>query len=370
MAPPVGATRRVRNISMGILKATVRDAVRPAPGVLRLRRDAVAGADGPAPDDTPVPPDNGALTIYRLQKDSGSTPPTASPGSYPADDAGRRASRPAGVVVEAHDALRPGRKDSSGLATGKDRTLERQSDVSGTYASSVFADPVSPVSNVTSAVAHSKPDVSRQMNESSREFDSRKSSSKFRRQESGPDAPSGELHGMAAAAGSTEPPLAAPPQGIAASQPLAPDPAPAAPLLDGLMQAAQATRRRVASADFSRRNGGAEPAAQAAAAEVPSAIAADSRADAELSPTPRAADNARPSTRSPAETDAHRSATSPRETGNPPPVTRQTVIQQGPRLSIGRIEVVVLAPAAAPISAAGMKSEDAAFLSKNYLRRL
>lgn len=72
------------------------------------------------------------------------------------------------------------------------------------------------------------------------------------------------------------------------------------------------------------------------------------------------------------ETGARRSA-APRDTGaegSGAPAARQTIIQQGPRLSIGRIEVVVLAPPVTPAPTTRPQSDGAAFLSKHYLRRL
>ncbi|WP_460532022.1 hypothetical protein [Chitinimonas naiadis] len=55
--------------------------------------------------------------------------------------------------------------------------------------------------------------------------------------------------------------------------------------------------------------------------------------------------------------------------GTASPAVSHTVTDNTPRLTIGRIDVLVLAPPAAPARNVSSQS-DAAFLSKHYLRRL
>lgn len=383
---------------MGMLDDIVQDARRTVPGGMVLRRSAVDATMPIDTDDTPEPADEGALTVYRLQKEGGSNPPKASPGPYPSDDTGMQAGRLEGVAVVNHGALRPVRKVIDRLETGQDRLLEMQSDVSGVAASRVLEDPgpslmnAGPVSagsvspswdvghlpaaakplsdSVAPTTVHGRAATPVKPSEGYQASDSRNKLSTERRREDGLDAPSEDLS-----------------RASQASEP---------GLHDALMRAAQATRAQMAQlaqtpqraqapdmppmpqaeavpsagqmamalSDTSAPAGGPQPSVpshhHAAQVTTPQMIRLGSPAQAGL---PGVAMMATP-TQGP----GHAQPATP-DAGGKGSGTRTGADQPG-RLTIGRIEVVVLAPAVEPARTGTPASDSAAWLSKHYLRRL
>ena len=379
---------------MGMLDDIVQDARRTVPAGMVLRRSAVDTTMPIETDDTPEPADDGALTVYRLQKEGGSNPPKASPGSYPSDDTGMQAGRLEGVAVVNHGALRPVRKVIDRLETGQDRLLEMQSDVSGVAASRVPEDPgpslmnagpvsagsVSPSWDVGHLPAAAKPlsdsvepttDHSRaatpvKPSEGYQASDSRNKLSTERRREDGLDAPSEDLS--------------------RASQASAPG------LHDALMRAARATRAQMAqlaqAPDMARTpQAAAGPSAGQMAMPLGDANAlagnppppVPSRQEAAQTEPPQMLSHLRPTqaglpgvammaTPAPAQGAGHVRPATPNTDGMGSGMRAGAAQPTG--LTIGRIEVVVLAPAAEPASTGTPASDSAAWLSKHYLRRL
>lgn len=393
---------------MGMLDDIVQDARRTVPAGMVLRRSAVDTTMPIETDDTPEPADDGALTVYRLQKEGGSNPPKASPGSYPSDDTGMQAGRPEGVAVVNHGALRPDRKVIDRLETGQDRLLEMQSDVSGVTASRVPEDPgpslmnAGPVSagsvspswyvghwpaaaksrsdSVAPTTDHSHAVTPVKPSEGYQASDSRNKLSTERRREDGLDAPSEDLSRASQAGGPG--------------------------LHDALMRAAQATRAQMAqlaqAPQHARVADRAQPPAAAtglsagqtafgeasALAGVPQLSMPGSMPEHQSSVTSPTAQKVRPNgpaqmaqpstatMASPPPGAEAQTASAPRHARLATPLAggmdqrARTGADQAPRLSIGRIEVVVLAPAAEPASTGTPAFDSAAWLSKHYLRRL
>jgi len=369
---------------MGLLQDTVRDARRPLPASFALRRSA-ADASPIETDDPPEPADPGALTVYRLQKEGGSAPPMASPaGPRPAREAGAPAGRPEGIAVLTHGAVRPDRKVIDRVETRQDRLPEQQSDDSGVPASRVPAAPVAALMEAGPAPAGSNPssadvgnvparapvpasvvapaghgEAASHVNpsDSQRERDSGNKPSTGWSRENGQDAPSEDLSvraagtpGRAAESAQDASPLPAsiaPVAPIAATAPIAP----VAPTAATAAGAHVASAQPVAAAAPVARSGSGAPAAS------------EPIAPAGSHPSARAVADPRPARYG---AFASGSATFPREPGIAN--AGASPGDAGPRLSIGRIEVVVLAPAPQP--AAPPPPDTAAFLSKHYLRRL
>lgn len=310
---------------MGILDDTLADAARPLPGTEVLRRaDDEAAADEPMLDVAP-PPADGATTLYRLQKESGVSPPQAPPGLHPAHDGGPRSSPRAVAAVEMHDASLPLVNSRNGLETGEGQASRRQSDVRGQFASSDAAESISSSGDVVSTVVRSNVDTAPLSREGTWVQVQRDDSNAQGSRETGRGAPSGDLHRAA--------PPGATPEAVAADAPSPPAGAGGRPALH---EAAAGPVPQPGPREAGRPRVDTAPRVGVAVSPPPARLEAlPARVAFPTAPTP----------------------------ARPAPAT-----DAAPRLSIGRIEVVVLAPA--PAARAPAAVADSAFASKNYLRRL
>lgn len=332
---------------MGILDDTLRDAAQPLPS-LTLRRamhDATPQPE-PAPDfDAPAEAGD-ALTIYRLQKPGGTTPPLAPPAPR-AVDAG--AARPLHAPVEGifNDATHQFVISKEGLETGKGQVRTRNLDATDRQQELISSDPSFRLhydeSTVSSATSRRDPSPFDDLGK----LVHRNGSTDGMRRATGRGAASGDPSpGEPAAPVAPELQNAPPdpnPTGPTNARPLHAPPPPADSRAaigetPGI-ESPGASPRRMPAVDTPP----GEPAGILDAATTSAAVA---HAIPAAPAIPRA-----PTMQGLA------AATPP---AAPPPA--------GPRLSIGRIEVTVLAQAAAPASPAPPKND--AFLSKHYLRRL
>lgn len=308
---------------MGILDDTLLDASRPLPQ-LTLRR----AAGDAVPEFAPEPADDPgeALTVYRLQKDGGGNPPVAPPAPRAVDAVSGAAGPLHAPVGKFDDATLQFVNSIEGLETGKGQASTRNSDATDRQERLVSPDPSHRLdygaSTGSSVFSNRVPSPS----DDPGKFVHRIGSSDGMRRATGRGAPSGEpvTPSPDAALPANRGPGAFPPAaGQRAGE------AAAAGAVDGFGVEASA---------------GVSPPAAAAVGER-------RRQAAPLAAPPAPAAAARP---------AAVPAAAPRMQAASPPAA--------PRLSIGRIEVTVLAaPQPAPKPAPAPSD---AFLSKHYLRRL
>lgn len=320
---------------MGILDDTLSDASRPLPR-LTVRR---APADAPEFDSEPPADDGDALTVYRLQKDGGHLPPVAPPAPRALDAGSFDAGSLHAPVGYFYDASRQSFISIDGLETGKEPVRTWNSDATDKQerlASPDFSHRLSygvlTGSSISSSQVPSPFDYSGKLVQ-------RIDSSDGMRRTTGRGAPSGEPSPLVAA---TATPAAT--SGATTS-------------------ASEADDRTIA--------------ATGPDASAHSALPADSRAQPASEQSRERAYAARDT--SPATTGtgagSRRVASAGFMPASPrPPAGGQnsarsgTALAAAPQLSIGRIDVTVIAPAQPPARPPTAPSD--AFLSKHYLRRL
>jgi hypothetical protein len=336
---------------MGILDDTLSDAGRPLPQSI-VRRAATAATT----EFDPEPPaDNGgALTVYRLQKDGGSIPPVA-PAAPRVLDAGVSTERPLHAPVGfSCDASHQFMISIDGLETGKEPVRTWNSDATDRQErlfSPVASHRLSYGEWTGSSISSNQlPSPSDDPGKLVQRIDS----SDGMRRKTGRGAPSGDTSAASAAATMannrqsrdetaefTAPAIDRPANGKPTAQP----------------------STRLTSGQFST----ALPSPARRQAK-PSLAAGPGRVDSHAIPVansaaPQQPGAGRPGTRHSQPADATRSEIRS-EPGKPPGFPPAV----GPRLSIGRIEVTVIA--AQQQAPAQKPATDDAFLSKHYLRRL
>jgi hypothetical protein len=323
---------------MGILDDTLSDASRPLPQ-LTVRR---APADAPEFDSEPPADDGGALTVYRLQKDGGQLPPVAPPALRALDAGSSDAGSLHAPVGYFYDASRQSFISIDGLETGKEPVRTWNSDATDKQERSVSPDfshrlsyGVSTGSSISSSQVPSPFDYSGKLVQ-------RIDSSDGMRRTTGRGAPSGEPSPLAAAAATP----------------------------------ADAGAGRTLASASSETDGRSIEATSAAVHTCP-VIPTDSLARPASEPS-RESDDAAPGTplaTTATGTGSRRVASDRFTPASPrPQASEQSSARSGnalaatPQLSIGRIDVTVIAPAQPPSRPPAAPND--AFLSKHYLRRL
>lgn len=338
---------------MGLFSDTIRDARRPLPGgATWLRRAAVD--DAPIEADEPADP--AALTVFRLQKEGGGSPPPMAPVRQP--EAAARTGPSTGSRAPESGAPGDGpatraslRQALPSVETEKaSEQHESQFIVQEASSPKPFSRGIPSPKGVDTSRSLSGPQSSSHGRDCQSEAD-RPTEDRYRWRREARGAPSGDpppawaerdVQSTAAAAAT---PLAAPPgtrNGLSAAAPPGPAPATApAHAAAGLGPIAAAM------------------AAWAAAEAVPGAAPGDLPAAA---PRGSAASAARP-----AFTDI--AARAPMASARSPAMVPPAPTPAAPSLRIGRIDVTVLAEAPRVAPRADASGLDPHFLSRHYLRR-
>jgi hypothetical protein len=346
---------------MGILDDTLSDAGRPLPQHLLRRSTETATSESTESTklDPEPPADNGdALTVYRLQKDGGSIPPVApaAPRALAADVlTGRPLHAPVGFSC---DASRQSMISIDGLETGKEPVSTWNSDATDRQErlfSPVVSHRLSYGESTRSSISSNQiPFPSDDPGKLVQRIDS----SDGMRRKRGRGAPSGDASATHAATMATD---------RQSGSETADRTAPAlVPPANGETAAQSSTGPAAAQASSAPLAAVFPPPARWQA--EPSPAAGPGRVDAHAIPASDGAAPQPPGAGRPGTRRSQLADTTPSEIrsqpGKPPGFTPAV----GPRLSIGRIEVTVVAapqqtPAQRPVT-------DDAFLSKHYLRRL